>query len=62
MLGQEETQVSGLLGAPLPHWIGGDAREVDLPSVDLDGAITRVDANQAGFRASFQLSTSTSSM
>ena len=35
-LGQDETQVAGLLGDPLPHWIGGDAREVDPPGVDLD--------------------------
>jgi hypothetical protein len=34
--GQDERQVASLLGDPLPHRVGSDAREVDPPSVDLD--------------------------
>ena len=35
-LTQDQTQVAGLLGYPRPDWIGGDAREVDPPGVDLE--------------------------
>jgi hypothetical protein len=29
-------QVAGLLGDPLPHWIGSDARKVDPAGIDLN--------------------------
>jgi len=34
--GEVPGQVAGLLGDPLPHWLGGNTREVDPPGVDLD--------------------------
>src|ERR1017187_2101491 len=35
-LGKGPDKLAGLLGAPLPHRVGGDAGEVDPPGADLD--------------------------
>jgi hypothetical protein len=35
-LGKHGAQVARLLGDPLPHWVGGHAREVDPPGTELD--------------------------
>jgi hypothetical protein len=44
--GKQCAQVAGLLGGPLPHWVSGDAREVDLPGSRL-GPVAAKDCPQA---------------